>query len=65
MMLGLKKKLQEVGISQSELSRRTGMHYTTVTAIVNGRLIPWDGQKQKIADALGIECIDELLREVD
>lgn len=40
-------------MKQMELSRITGMHPTSISAIENGRLRPYPGQVDKIVAALG------------
>jgi len=50
----LKILRQENGWSQSELARRSGIHATTISLIESGRLIPYDAQIAKIAQAFGI-----------
>ena len=42
------------GWSRSELARRAHMNPTTVSLIESGRLVPYPGQLQKLADALGL-----------
>jgi transcriptional regulator with XRE-family HTH domain len=41
-------------MSRSELSRLTGINYTTLGLVENGRLFPFDGHVDRIADALEI-----------
>lgn len=41
------------GMKQMDLSRITGMHPTSISAIENGHLRPYPGQVNKIAEALG------------
>ena len=43
---------QSLGWSQSRLSRESGVHSSTVSAIERGRLNPWPGQLHRIAEAL-------------
>ena len=40
-----------LGISKSALGRESGLHVSTVSQIENGRLNPYPGQIQKLADA--------------
>jgi len=55
------------GISQSALARAATMHLSSVSAIETGRLLPWPGQKAKLAEALDwpAERADELFEEVE
>ncbi len=41
------------GKKQTELSRKTGMHITTLSQIENGHLCPYPGQVKKLVKALG------------
>ena len=52
------------GWSKSELARRAGLNQTTVSAVEIGRLIPYDTQLRKLAEALGVSNPDSLLEEV-
>jgi len=52
------------GWSKSELARRAGLNQTTVSAIENGRLIAYEVQLKKLADALGVSDPSTLLTEV-
>lgn len=40
-------------MKQSELARVTGMHPTSISAIENGHLRPYQGQVDKLVKALG------------
>lgn len=66
-MLVLTKKRKDLGWSQSELSRRAGMHVSSMCAIERGRLIAWPGQRRSIAEALDwpLDRADELFEEID
>lgn len=44
--------LRERKISQSRLCRETGMHTSSMSQIVSGRLKPYPGQVEKIVKAL-------------
>jgi len=46
---------QQAGWSKAELARRAGMHPTQVGLIESGRMIPYETQLQKLADALGFQ----------
>lgn len=49
------KVLREaLGLSKNEVARRTGMAGSTVGAIENGKILPYDSQRAKISQALGI-----------
>lgn len=48
----LREVLKIQGLSQMELARRTGMHSSTVSLLVSGRMIPSEVQKQRISEAL-------------
>jgi transcriptional regulator with XRE-family HTH domain len=52
MMLTTLRK--QKGWSMSELARRTGMGQPTIGQIESGRLIPYESQLIKLADALGL-----------
>lgn len=54
-MLRLSKVRIALGWSQSRLSRESGVHTSTVSAIERGRLNPWPGQLARIAEALSFE----------
>ena len=45
--------LVDVGLTQRELARRSGVHETTLSRIVNGRLIPSSDEARRIAKVLG------------
>lgn len=52
--------------SKSELARRAKLAGTTVGAIENGRIVPYDGQLRKLSKALGYEGeLAALLEEVE
>ena len=48
----LRRLLLEAERSQTWLASETGIHRTTLTNIVNGRINPTDGEIEKIATAL-------------
>lgn len=50
----IKRLRTDRGWSQAELSRRSGVHPTTISQIESGRLLPYQAQTLKIADALGV-----------
>ena len=43
---------EALGITQAELSRRTGINATTISLISHGRFIPYDGQLYRLKMAL-------------
>jgi Predicted transcription factor, homolog of eukaryotic MBF1 len=43
------------GWSKAKLAREADMNAATISQIENGRIIPYPGQVEKIARALGIE----------
>ena len=57
---------RENGWSQSVLSRRSGVHVSTISNVGRGRLSPWPGQRAKLARALGWpeDRADELFEAV-
>jgi transcriptional regulator with XRE-family HTH domain len=54
------------GWSRAELARRAGMSNSTISLIENGRFLPYPGQLQKLAAALGLppDRANGLLAEV-
>lgn len=52
-MLRMKQIRKEQGLSQSGLSKLSGVHVSTISNIETGRLSPWPGQRLSIAHALG------------
>lgn len=52
------KYRKTLGWSQSELSRRSGVHPTTISQIESGRLQPYKSQLKKLAKALGVYPVD-------
>lgn len=64
-MNSLKLKRIEMNWSQSELARRANMSHSDINKIESGRLIPYDSQLIKIAEALGypVKNRDDLLKE--
>ena len=51
----LKAMRQLVGLSQSELSRRAGLHRGTVNSIEAGRYPVTPATQRKLADVLGVK----------
>ena len=60
-MSQIKKLREAMGWSRSELARQSGLHASTIGQIENGRLIPYDRQIEKIAEALQVD--PSVLRE--
>lgn len=54
-MLRLTRIRTALGWSQSRLSRESGVHSSTVSAIERRRLNPWPGQLQRLAAALSFD----------
>ena len=61
--LSLKIKIFEKGITQRTLSKKIGIPESMLSMLINGKYIPTDQEKKKIADAL--ECKREELFEDD
>jgi transcriptional regulator with XRE-family HTH domain len=55
--------LMDNRFTQRELARRSGVHETRLSLIVNGRLIPSENEAGRIAQALKRKPLD-LFREV-
>ena len=49
--------------TQRELARRSGVHETRLSLMVNGRLIPSESEAERIAKALGRTPL-ELFKEI-
>jgi len=58
----LKLRILEEGLTQREISRRSGLDEATVSLISNGRYIPDPLQRAKIAQALRTDP-DEIFQE--
>jgi transcriptional regulator with XRE-family HTH domain len=54
----LRLKLLEKGLTQREVARKAGMTEGLMSLIVNGRFIPDEQQKEKIAKAVGLPEVD-------
>ncbi len=50
----LRQVMKEKGVSGFELFRRTGIAPSTISGIVNSRIIPFPGWRKRIAEALGV-----------
>lgn len=50
----LESQCKELSISQSELSRRSGIHRVTITRILSGSIDPSVATCEKLAKAAGI-----------
>ena len=56
-MLKISRMRQERGWSMSRLARESGVHVSTISLIESGRMKPYPGQAEKLANAL--EWLDE------
>lgn len=54
----LKLKIMEDGFTQREISRRSGIDESVLSLITNGRYLPDELQRTKIAQALGRNVSD-------
>ena len=64
-MILAKKIAFEKELKNIELARKTGLHPTTVSQILNGRMYPYPVQAKKLKLALEYDGdIDELFKEV-
>jgi transcriptional regulator with XRE-family HTH domain len=57
-MVLLKQERKKLGLSQAKLAQKADLHPTTVSNIETGNLIPWPGQREKLARALRAEGWD-------
>ena len=53
-IITLKKKRLDNGWSQFRLAAESGIHPSDISRFESGRLIPYDGQLQKLAKALDV-----------
>lgn len=67
----VEKERKEQGLSMNELSKRSGVPYSTLAQIEKGKCIPQIITYEKILDALGYELIlmkrqnlEELLKNI-
>lgn len=51
-MMRLTEEREHAGLSKSKLSQLAGVHVSSLSAIENGRLIAYPGQRAKLAKAL-------------
>ena len=63
MKINLTRLREQRGWSKSELARRAGLNQSTVSAVENGRAVPYDSQLEKLASALGVSGHEHLLDE--
>jgi transcriptional regulator with XRE-family HTH domain len=49
----LLRAIEAAGYTQRSLAEFVGMHESEMSKIVNGRLLPRDDEKQRIANVLG------------
>ena len=54
----LKTYLNIIGMSQASLSRKTGIGTNVISGIYNGRIIPYNGWKQRIVECLNLKVSD-------
>jgi len=54
----LREKRIDKGLSQVQLSVRTGIASTTISAIETGRIVPFNGWKVKLSGALGVSVAE-------
>lgn len=68
-MIYIKIVCRELGVTQAEVVRRTGIHSSTINNIFNERAKPWPKQGERIFLALkelGYKgTMDELFKETD
>jgi transcriptional regulator with XRE-family HTH domain len=48
----VKKRREQLGLSQSELARRTGIHHSNIWHIEHGYFVPTDATQRKLAKTL-------------
>lgn len=63
-MLRIEQELLARGVSHAELCRRTGIHTSTISRLVAGKVHAYPGWRRRIAEALGIGD-EDLFQEVD
>ena len=63
----MRQERERQGLSRAALSRRAELNPATYGQIESGRLVPYRGQPERIADKLGwpLDRADELLGEID
>lgn len=54
-ILRLKQRISELGISQAELSQRTGIRASSISDYINGKYIPKQDKVALISKALNVE----------
>lgn len=50
----LREAMKQAGLSGREVAKRSGLHYVTISRVLNGRLCPTLETCEKIADAVGM-----------
>ena len=67
-MILAKKIAFEKQLKNIDISKKTGLHPTTISRVLNGRMYPYPVQAKLIAKALGcdstVEEIDKLFEDV-
>lgn len=63
-MLRIEQELRQRRISHAELSRRTGIHTSTISRLVAGKLHPYPGWRRRIAQALDADG-EELFQVIE
>ena len=62
-MLRIEQELRIRGLSHAELSRRTGIHTSTISRLVAGKTYAYPGWKRRLTEVLGVDG-EELFSDV-
>ncbi len=62
-MLRIAQEITAQQLTHAELSRRTGIHTSTISRLVAGKLHPYPGWRRRLGKALGADG-EELFQEV-
>jgi len=62
--LRIEQEMERRHITQAALSRQTGIHTSTLSHLISGKVYPFSGWKRRLSSALGVPG-DELFQEVD
>ena len=57
-MIRLTHERHRRGWSQAEVSRRTGIHTTTISHLESGEVKPWPAYQRKLAELFGLSTED-------